>query len=160
MLYGQPPAYCIIVYSLIHYVVSKMGAAETGNKKSLYLDAKVFLTILVDEFKKLNQKLESIVEIDGKILKTQEEFLQKIANQNYPKEAIKLEPDVMTLLSLPSALRKTVMALYKLKEATAEDLSRETKRLRAVESASANQLVRMGFLSKKREGRNVYFYIE
>jgi len=137
-----------------------MGAAETGNKKSLYLDAKVFLTMLVDEFNKLNQKLESIVEVDGKILKTQEEFLQKIANQSYPKEAIKLEPDIMTLLSLPSALRKTVMALYKLKEATAEDLSRETKRLRAVESASANQLVRMGFLSKKREGRNVYFYIE
>jgi hypothetical protein len=137
-----------------------MGAAETGNKKSLYLDAKVFLTMLVDEFNKLNQKLESIVEVDGKILKMQEEFLQKIANQNYPKEAIKPEPDVMTLLSLPSALRKTVMALYKLKEATAEDLSRETKRLRAVESASANQLVRMGFLSKKREGRNVYFYIE
>jgi hypothetical protein len=137
-----------------------MGAAETGNKKSLYLDAKVFLTMLVDEFNKLNQKLESIVEVDGKILKTQKEFLQKIANQSYPKDAIKLEPDVMTLLSLPSALRKTVMALYKLKEATAEDLSRETKRLRAVESASANQLVRMGFLSKKREGRNVYFYIE
>jgi hypothetical protein len=137
-----------------------MGAAETGNKKSLYLDAKVFLTMLVDEFNKLNQKLESIVEVDGKILKTQKEFLQKIANQSYPKDAIKLEPDVMTLLSLPSALRKTVMALYKLKEATAEDLSKETKRLRAVESASANQLVRMGFLSKKREGRNVYFYIE
>jgi hypothetical protein len=137
-----------------------MGAAETGNKKSLYLDAKVFLTMLVDEFNELNQKLESIVKVDGKILKTQEEFLQKIANQSYPKDAIKLEPDVMTLLSLPSALRKTVMALYKLKEATAEDLSRETKRLRAVESAAANQLVRMGFLSKKREGRNVYFYIE
>jgi len=52
------------------------------------------------------------------------------------------------------------MALYKLEKATAEDLARETKRLRAVESASANQLVRMGYLKKKRQGRKVYFYIE
>ena len=41
-----------------------------------------------------------------------------------------------------------------------EDLARETGRLRAVESSSANQLVRMGYLSKKREGRDVYFFIE
>ena len=49
---------------------------------------------------------------------------------------------------------------YKMEKATADDLSNETKRLRAVESASANQLVRMGFISKKREGRKVYFYIK
>jgi hypothetical protein len=29
-----------------------------------------------------------------------------------------------------------------------------------VESAAANQLARMGFLKKKREGREVYFYID
>jgi predicted transcriptional regulator len=52
------------------------------------------------------------------------------------------------------------MVLYKMEKATADDLSRETKRLRAVESASANQLVRMGYVKKKREGREVYFYIE
>ena len=45
-------------------------------------------------------------------------------------------------------------------KATAEELSIETKRLRAVESASANQLVRMGYLKKKRQGHKVYFYIE
>ena len=75
-------------------------------------------------------------------------------------KTIKLDPDMLTLFSLPSALRKTVIALYKLEKATADDLSNETKRLRAVESASANQLVRMGFVSKKREGRKVYFYIK
>jgi predicted transcriptional regulator len=58
------------------------------------------------------------------------------------------------------SLRKTVMVLYKLEKATADDLANETKRLRAVESASANQLVRMGYLKKRREGREVYFYIE
>jgi predicted transcriptional regulator len=61
---------------------------------------------------------------------------------------------------LPMSLRKTVMVLYKLEKATAEDIAKETKRLRAVESSSANQLVRLGYLKKKREGRDVYFYIE
>jgi predicted transcriptional regulator len=58
------------------------------------------------------------------------------------------------------SLRKTVMALYKLEKATAGEIAKETKRLRAVESAAANQLVRMGCLKKIRKGRTVYFYIE
>ena len=52
------------------------------------------------------------------------------------------------------------MVLYRLEKATADDLAKETNRLRAVESATANELVRMGFIKKKREGRDVYFYIE
>jgi hypothetical protein len=137
-----------------------MATGETVKKKSPTFDVNVLLTMLVDEFNQINKKLDSMVKLNGKILKTQEKFLQRIINDGYRREAIKFEPDVMTLLSIPRSLRKTVMALYKLKEATAEDLARETKRLRAVESASANQLVRMGYLQKKREGRKVYFYIE
>jgi predicted transcriptional regulator len=52
------------------------------------------------------------------------------------------------------------MVLYKMEKATADEIAKETKRLRAVESAAANQLVRLGYLKKKREGRDVYFYIE
>lgn len=129
-------------------------------KKSPTLDVNALLTMLFDEFNKVNTKLDSIAELNGKMLKMQEELLQKTTNKSYRREAIKLEPDAMTLLSLPRSLRKTIMALYKLEKATAEDLARETKRLRAVESASANQLVRMGYLQKKRQGRKVYFYIE
>ena len=137
-----------------------MAAGEIATKKSPILDVNVLLKMLVDELNQVNKKLDLVIELSGKILKTQEEFLRRITKKSYRRKAIKLAPDAMTLLSLPSSLRKTVMALYKLKEATAEDLARETKRLRAVESASANQLVRMGYLKKKREGRKVYFYIE
>ena len=137
-----------------------MEASETVKKKSPTSDEKVLLTMLVDELKKVNGKLDSIVEVNTKILKTQEEFLQRVTNKSYPSKDTTLEPDAMALLSLPASLRKTAMVLYKLNEATAEDLANETKRLRAVESASANQLVRMGYLKKKREGRKVYFYIE
>lgn len=137
-----------------------MVVGETAKKQSTASDVNALLTMLVDEFSRLNQKLDSMVELSGKMLKTQEELLERIGNGTYRRQAIKHEPDVMTLLSLPRSLRKTVMVLYKLEQATAEDLARETKRLRAVESASANQLVRMGYLKKKREGRKVYFYIE
>jgi predicted transcriptional regulator len=47
-----------------------------------------------------------------------------------------------------------------MEKATADDLARETGRLRAVESSTANQLVRMGFIKKIRKGRDVYFYID
>ena len=137
-----------------------MKASEAVKKKSPTSDEKILLAMLVEKLKKMNEKLDSIVEVNTKILKTQEEFLQRVTNKNYPSKDTMLEPDAMALLSLPASLRKTAMVLYKLNEATAEDLANETKRLRAVESASANQLVRMGYLKKKREGRKVYFYIE
>ena len=137
-----------------------MKASEAVKKKSPTSDEKILLAMLVEKLKKMNEKLDSIVEVNTKILKTQEEFLQRVTNKNYPSKDTMLEPDAMALLSLPASLRKTAMVLYKLNEATAEDLANETKRLRAVESASAKQLVRMGYLKKKREGRKVYFYIE
>ena len=138
---------------MIQFVVVKMVPGETKKRKPLASsDEKALLARLIDEVHQINQKL-------GKVLNTQEYFLQKLAKKESDK-TIKLDPDMLTLFSLPSALRKTVIALYKMEKATADDLSNETKRLRAVESASANQLVRMGFVSKKREGRKVYFYIK
>jgi predicted transcriptional regulator len=68
--------------------------------------------------------------------------------------------DVTTLLSLPDHLRKSALALSTLGEATATDLSKETSRVRAVESDYLNQLVSMGLIKKKRKGRDVYFYVE
>jgi len=136
-------------------------ADGTENRRPLdELETKSLLVKLIREVHELNQKFDSVVEFGGKILKAQEEFLQRTTKQNHTDRTIKVEPDMVTLFSLPNALRKTAMALYKLEEATAEDLAKETKRLRAVESSASNQLVRMGFLNKRREGRKVYFYIE
>jgi hypothetical protein len=128
--------------------------------KSSNLNTKFLLLKLVDELKLVNQKLDSLIELNGKILKAQEEMPPIVSDKSYSGTELKLEPDVMSLLSLPMSLRKTAMVLYKLEKATAKDIARETKRLRPVESAYANQLVRMGYLSKKREGRDIYFYIE
>ena len=120
----------------------------------------LLLTRLVDELGQVNQKLDAMIALGNRVVKTHEEITQRSPDYNFSKTEAKLEPDVMTLLSLPMSLRKTAIVLYKLDKATAEDLAKETRRLRAVESASANQLVRMGYIKKKREGREVYFYIE
>jgi predicted transcriptional regulator len=65
--------------------------------------------------------------------------------------------DVVTLLSLPDHLRKSAMTVMKLGKAMAKDVARETGRARAIESAYLNQLTRMGYMQKSREGRRVYF---
>jgi ArsR family transcriptional regulator, lead/cadmium/zinc/bismuth-responsive transcriptional repressor len=68
--------------------------------------------------------------------------------------------DVMTLLSMPDHLRKTAMTICRLGRATAEEISEQTERARAVESAYLNQLVLMGYLKKERKGRKAYFYVD
>ena len=114
------------------------------------------LVQLIEEIKLTNKKLDLIIEQNG----NNQNKKTKKKHDNKPIQTHHLAPDVLSLLSLPGHLRKTVISLYKLEKATAEELSAETKRLRAVESASANQLVRMGYLKKKRQGHKVYFYIE
>jgi DNA-binding IclR family transcriptional regulator len=52
------------------------------------------------------------------------------------------------------------MTIIKLGKAMAENVAKETGRARAIESAYLNQLVRMGYVKKGREGRRVYFSVE
>jgi len=95
----------------------------------------------------LNEKIDVIIEI--------QKHSQREIPENLP-EAL----DVMTLLSLPDHLRKTAVTLCKLGEATADEVSEQTKRARAVESGYLNQLVVMGYMKKERKGRKAYFCVE
>jgi predicted transcriptional regulator len=65
----------------------------------------------------------------------------------------------MTLLSLPEHLRTTATVLFESGPSTAEEISKITKKERAVESGYLNQLVRMKHVNKYREGRKVYFCV-
>lgn len=114
----------------------------------------ILLVRLIEEVKLTNKKLDFIIKHNNK-----NQTAKKIETEKKNRKS-PLAPDVLSLLNLPVHLRKTVIALYKLEKATAEELSVETKRLRAVESASANQLTRMGYLKKKRQGHKVYFFID
>jgi outer membrane murein-binding lipoprotein Lpp len=101
----------------------------------------------------LNQKVDHLI---GRQELTTQASMGKIPKADYLQN---IPLDVVTLLSLPDNLRKSAIALSKLKEATAEDVAKETERARAVESSYLNQLVTMGHIQKKRKGRTVYFYI-
>lgn len=99
-------------------------------------------------------ELEVIETID---LKTLWKDLLKVIP---PVEKFKLETlDVMTLLSLPDHLRKTAYVICEKGKVTAEEIATDTGRARAVESGYLNQLVRMGYLKKEREGRRVLFSV-
>ena len=115
--------------------------------------------VLVDLMKKMNRNMEAISKKLDKLIEVQ----RSSAGQG-TRPTMSLPPDmpldVTTLLSLPDHLRKSALGLATLGEATATDLSKETGRVRAVESDYLNQLVSMGLIKKKRKGRDVYFYVE
>lgn len=115
--------------------------------------------VLVDLLKKMNRNMELISRKLDRLIEVQRSpGGQMLRPAGGLPEGLPL--DVTTLLSLPDHLRKSAMALSTLKEATATDLSKETSRVRAVESDYLNQLVSMGLVKKKRKGRDVYFYVE
>jgi hypothetical protein len=119
---------------------------ELSNKKPLNILEKIEETL-----EKLNDKIEIMIEI------------QKNGSTNNLRSPLQLPDaslDVMTLLSMPDHLRKTAMTICRCTRATAEEISDQTKRARAVESAYLNQLVIMGYLKKERKGRKAYFFID
>jgi ArsR family transcriptional regulator, lead/cadmium/zinc/bismuth-responsive transcriptional repressor len=119
---------------------------ELTTKKTLNIFEKI-----EESLEKLNDKMEVMIE------------LQRNNSQGNTKAALALPDaslDVMTLLSMPDHLRKTAMTICRCGRATAEEISEQTERARAVESAYLNQLVIMGYLKKERNGRKAYFYVD
>jgi hypothetical protein len=116
-------------------------------------------SVLVDLLKRMNRNMEAISKKLDKLIEVQRSSGGPImrSTMSLPEN---LPLDVTTLLSLPDHLRKSALGLATLGEATATDLSKETGRVRAVESDYLNQLVSMGLVKKKRKGRDVYFYVE
>jgi predicted transcriptional regulator len=143
---------CIFVHTQIQSVILLERKGEHQEADSLRQ--------IVLALNRINEKLETILDVNKQLLEINETLLQRTTSKTNLSAEFNLEPDVLAMLNLPLALRKTIMVLYKLEKATADDLAKETSRLRAVESAAANELVRMGYIKKKREGRDVYFYIE
>lgn len=117
-------------------------------------------SVIVDLLKKLTRNMELISKKLDKLIEVQRATSGTYISRSAVTEPETLPLDVTTLLSLPDHLRKSAMSLSTLGEGTATDLSKETGRVRAVESDYLNQLVSMGLIKKKRKGRDVYFYIE
>ena len=120
-----------------------MNKEEPLGKKPLSVLEKIR-----DNLERLNEKMEVMIE------------LQKHGRKDAMQPLADTPLDVMTLLSMPDHLRKTAMTICRCGRATAEEISEQTTRARAVESAYLNQLVIMGYLKKQRKGRKAYFYAD
>lgn len=80
------------------------------------------------------------------------------SNEYYAKDVQEVTLDATTLLSLPDNLRKTGIAVLKLKEATVEGIAAE---LGSTEREAKNYLDRltlMKMLNKKKEGKQLIYY--
>jgi len=119
-----------------------MPSDEVLGKKPLHMLEKIR-----ENLERINEKMEVMIELQ----KHRRGDLQPVTDAPL---------DVMTLLSMPDHLRKTAMTICRAGRATAEDISQQTSRARAVESAYLNQLVIMGYLKKERNGRKAYFYAD
>jgi hypothetical protein len=115
--------------------------------------------VVADLLRKLNRTMELVAKKLDRLIEVQRSAGGQVLHPSIPVPE-NLPLDVTTLLGLPDHLRKSALALATLREATATDLSRETGRVRAVESDYLNQLVSMSLVKKKRKGRDVHFYIE
>ena len=107
--------------------------------------------LLPDELRKWLRRVERKIDVLGQ---GEEVHMPKPVEVEGIGEVL----DVMTLLSLPDSLRKSVLVVLTLGKATAENVANKTGRARSVESAYLNQLVRMGYLKRVREGKRVYFW--
>ncbi|MFQ6062222.1 MAG: winged helix-turn-helix domain-containing protein [Methanosarcinales archaeon] len=104
-----------------------------------------------ERLKEINDKLDRIITVPTKTGTFSGKTLEAL--EENPSNA-------MVLLELPDHLRKTLLALIERGTATAEEISKVTNRERAVESSYLNQLARMDYLDKKRDGRKVYFSLK
>lgn len=121
-----------------------MNNEEILSKKPLNVLEKIR-----ENLERLNEKMEVMIELQ-----------KHNGRQDFIPHAADAPLDVMTLLSMPDHLRKTAMTICRSGRATAEEISQQTTRARAVESAYLNQLVIMGYLKKERKGRKAYFYAD
>jgi len=151
-------------FLVIDFAISNKPVEET---KVIAMFAKVYDTtpqrsimIAVPKLTEDAMKLAEQYNIDVVETEGVSEIWRKLRTVIPPVDEFKFEAlDVMTLLTLPDHLRKTATVTSKLGRATADEISDDTSRARAVESGYLNQLVRMGYLKKERDGRKVLFSV-
>jgi uncharacterized membrane protein len=114
----------------------------------------------MDEAEFREKVIKTLQNIDVKLGKIESELS---GTKKYSKRVVSPETkaplDVDALLSLPDHLRQTAMVVSAKGNVDAEDVAKETGRTRAAESDYLNQLVKMGYISRKRVGRTVFFHV-
>lgn len=107
------------------------------------------------------EKMHSNLEIDTDIhvkdlekrLLLLEQRVDELESRLYPV----VEDKVALFLTVPDTLRKSLFAVSELSQATADEVCRRTGRHRSIENKYLNELVRAGWLTRKRIGKKVYY---
>ena len=110
--------------------------------------------INVIETQRINEIFEKIKKIEERLssLETKIDTKETLVSKPQPRSA-----DINDLLALPSSLQKTMLAIQELEEGTSIEIAEKTGRDRTVETIYLNQLARLGFLSRERRSRKIYF---
>jgi predicted transcriptional regulator len=98
-----------------------------------------------------------LVKIDKRLQQIEEKLDKLMEEFELFKRSIDIPTENKSVLDLPKHLQTTFLTLHSLKSATAGMIATKTNKARAVESSYLNQLVRLGYISKRRNGRKVIF---
>jgi len=101
------------------------------------------------------RSIESILEIKTQEIEKKLNGIKKMLDKIEEKMDRIMAP--VRAASLPDRLRTTMNVLIELGEATASQVAERTGRTRVAESTALNELTRLGFVEKRRKGREVYF---
>lgn len=132
-----------------------MKKEKNGNYGEL-LNTSPLIKLILDELSiiqlSIGELKQDISELKSSITEIQSQ------NENSLPKAL----DVFDILNLPKHLQDTAKALLKSspEDVTADNIAEITQKKRAVESDYLNQLVNLGYSSKKRVGRKVYFFLK
>lgn len=85
------------------------------------------------------------------------QLLEKKVNEMESRLHPIVEDRVALYLTVPDSLRKSLFAVSELSKATADEVSVRTGRHRSIENKYLNELVRAGWLERKRIGKKIYY---
>jgi uncharacterized membrane protein len=106
----------------------------------------------------LLQELNTVVSENlKKITKNINKIISELETEVAKAKSDGFEPSI--LLDFEDHLRLTVRVLLELGIATANEVSKKTRRSRSLESSYLNQLTRMGYVEKEKRGRMAYYRI-
>jgi len=121
-----------------------------------------------------SQILEKIRRLEETVQQLQQKIAQQETQQTHPQprtEQTEARTETRTehappnsqaileidFMNLSDSLRKTMLAIARLREATPEEIAKETNRTRGLENIYLNQLERLGYVEKIKKGKRVYF---
>ncbi len=109
-----------------------------------------------------SEVLKRIAMLEDRLKRLEETLMNRPAGPGLEKSLAKAESGLpgrtlSSLLDIPDSIRRTLLAVEGLGEATAPEVAEKTERTRGIETIYLNQLARMGYLSRSKKGRKIYF---